>query len=210
MKFLDIEQKLRKRITEPLIGEPAHAPLRATPVGQTIPNFKHGIPPRAGGVLIMLYEDNGELRFPLIKRAEYLGAHSGQISLPGGKAELGENIIETALREGEEEIGIRRGDLEVLGTLSNFFVIPSNFMVTPVLAVTDREPIFKPDPFEVAQILTCSIDDLIREDAIHEKEILAGGLYRMRAPHFEIQGEVVWGATAMMLNEFRLMLRELL
>ena len=210
MKLDDFSIRLKQRLTRSLPGDFAHAPLRATPVEGTIPAFNHKLPPRPGGVLILLYEQHGEIRFPLIKRQEYPGAHSGQISLPGGKAEPGEDSLQAALREGEEEIGVKQTDLNVLGTLSDFFVVPSNFLVTPVIATIMTEPVFKPDSYEVAKILYGSIDELMKEDAIRQKEILAAGKFRMMAPHFDIEGEVVWGATAMMLNEFRMVLKDIL
>jgi 8-oxo-dGTP pyrophosphatase MutT (NUDIX family) len=74
--------------------------MRATPIGDLLPDFKHALPPKPGSVLILLYEENGLIRFPLIKRPTYSGAHSGQVSLPGGKAESGETFVETALRGG--------------------------------------------------------------------------------------------------------------
>jgi 8-oxo-dGTP pyrophosphatase MutT (NUDIX family) len=157
----------------------------------------------------MLYEDNGQVRFPLIKRQEYLGAHSGQISLPGGKAEPDEDAVETALREAEEEIGLNRNDVEVIGKLSDFFVIPSNFLVTPIIVAADGIPSLNPDPREVARILTGNVFDIARQDAILNKEIIAGGQFKMMAPHFEIEGEVVWGATAMILNELCHVIREI-
>ncbi|NJM25616.1 MAG: CoA pyrophosphatase [Bacteroidia bacterium] len=158
--------------------------------------------------MIALYDLNGVVHFPLIKRPDYTGAHSGQISLPGGKAEAGETVIDTALREGEEEIGIRGSQLTVLGSLSEFFVIPSNFLVTPVVAVMHQVPKYVPDKREVARILEGNVAELVSESAVLVKEIVAAGMFQMRAPHFEIDGEVVWGATAMILNEFRTILRE--
>lgn len=203
-----LEQFLEKRLQEPLPGAQAHEVMRATPVGTVIPNFAHKVPPKPGSVLILLYEADGIVHFPLIKRPQYLGAHSGQISLPGGKAEPNETPIETALREGEEEIGISAREVRVLGTLSEFFVIPSNFMVTPVIGVLNQEPAFKADEHEVERILHGSLPELLKADAIQQKEILAAGRFTMLAPHFEIENEVVWGATAMMLNELRTLLRE--
>lgn len=202
-------EQLRERLKHPLPGAMAHEPLRASSVGDVRPVFEHKLPPRPGSVLILLYPDRGEIRFPLTKRPEYLGAHSGQVSFPGGKAEPGETPVEAALREGEEEIGVRRGDLEVIGTLSNFFVIPSNFMVTPVVAIQGVKPVFVPDPVEVVRVLEGTVSGLLRDDAVAVKEITAARVYRLMAPHFVIEDEVVWGATAMMLNEFRLVVKEL-
>ncbi|HEX6223434.1 MAG TPA: CoA pyrophosphatase [Chryseolinea sp.] len=205
---------LIKNITERLKMELpsalAHDPLRAIPVGALKPKFKSEHAPRPGSVLILLYESNGEIMFPLIKRPDYQGAHGGQVSLPGGKTEPGEDAIQTALRETHEEIGVRGEEVEILGRLTEFHVIPSNFMITPVVGTIRSIPSFIPDPFEVSKILNGRVRELIRDDAVATTEILAAGQYRLRAPHFQIDGEIVWGATAMMLNEFRLILREIL
>lgn len=183
--------------------------MKATPVGDIRPRFSHQDPPRPGAVIILLYEDKGGIRFPLIKRPEYFGAHGGQVSLPGGKAEAGEEAVQTALRECEEEIGVSQAQISVLGKLSDFLVIPSNYLVTPVIASITPKPLFKPDPYEVSRILEAYLQDISTDDAVKQKEILAAGKYRMIAPHFEIENEVVWGATAMILNELRIILREL-
>jgi 8-oxo-dGTP pyrophosphatase MutT (NUDIX family) len=210
LSLQQLSERLQERLLLPLPGGDAHEPFRAHPIGDVRPLFDHAIAPKPGGVIILLFEDEGILKFPLIKRAEYAGTHSGQVSLPGGKAEPGENSIQTALRECEEEIGVDRNSLTVLGHLSDFFVMPSNFMVTPVIATAGQRPVFKPDPYEVARILEGDISSIIRDDAMKQKEILVAGKYKMMAPHFEIDGEVVWGATAMMLNELRLILREIM
>jgi len=122
-----------------------------TSVGSIRPKFEHQLPPKPGSVLILLYEDEGKIKFPLTKRPEYLGAHAGQISLPGGKAEPGENYIQTALREGEEEIGVHSNELKVIGRLSDFFVIPSNFLIVPVVAYSLTKPKFVPQESEVVK-----------------------------------------------------------
>ena len=211
MIFGELIDRLKERLLDPLPGDSAHTPMRAIPIGDLTPRFDHSLPPKPGGVLILLYEDDaGLIRFPLIKRQEYTGAHSGQVSLPGGKAEQGEDPIVTALRECEEEIGVDRKSLVVLGRLTNFFVIPSNFIITPVVAIAASIPVFKPDPYEVARIFSFPLRDLLNDDAIKQKEIVAAGKFKLMAPHFEIDGEIVWGATAMMLNEFRTILRDII
>ncbi len=202
-------QLLSDRLKNPLPGSVAHEPLRATPNGLIKPRFEHRSPPRPGSVLILLYEERGKIMFPLTKRPDYMGTHGGQISLPGGKAEPGETRIETALREAEEEIGVPASHIEVLGALTEFFVIPSNILVTPVVGYLNVSPDFKPDSKEVKKILIGSIEDLLQADAVRTKEIMAGNMFPMLAPHFEIENEIVWGATAMMLNEFRTIVQEL-
>jgi 8-oxo-dGTP pyrophosphatase MutT (NUDIX family) len=207
--ILDFE-KLAERLTQPLPGAPAHEVARAESIGDLRPIFEHSFPPRPGSVLILLYPDGNRICFPLTKRPDYLGAHGGQISLPGGKAEGNETMTETALREAEEEIGINRKDVTVLGKLSDFFVIPSNFMVTPIVATTSKRPVFVPQAREVVKILEGDVEELIREDALKTKSITVSKIYNLNAPHFEIEGETVWGATAMMLNEFRMVLRDVI
>ena len=206
MTLTDLGLKLAKRLAQPLPGQQAHDQFRAKPVGDVRPLFDHKHPPKPGGVIILLYEEEGLIKFPLIKRPDYPGAHGGQVSLPGGKAEPGEDAIQTALRECEEEIGVLRKGVNVLGKLSDFLVIPSNYLVTPIIATFNEKPDFHPDPFEVSRILYAPLDAILDTDAVKESEILAAGKYRMVAPHFEIDGEIVWGATAMILNEFRLLL----
>jgi 8-oxo-dGTP pyrophosphatase MutT (NUDIX family) len=201
--------KLEERLKLPLPGASVHDLMRATPVGPVTPNFKHKTPPKPGAVLILLYEDYDSIYFPLIKRPEYLGAHSGQVSLPGGKAEEGEDSVQTALREAFEEIGANKDELNIVGALSDFFVIPSNFMVTPVVAYSQGIPELRPDPREVSRILRGNLLELTQQDAIRNKEILAAGQFRMMAPHFEIENEIVWGATAMILNELCHIIREI-
>jgi 8-oxo-dGTP pyrophosphatase MutT (NUDIX family) len=207
MDFRGLIEELEERLQQPLPGAKAHELMRAAPTGLIKPKFEHKLPPKPGSVLILLYPDNGRIKFPLTKRPDYLGAHGGQVSLPGGKAEPDEDYIQTALREGEEEIGVSRAEMKVLGRLSDFFVIPSNFMVASVLAYTNEKPLFVPQASEVEKILEGDLYDLIAEDAIRTKEIIAAKMYPMLAPHFLIDGEVVWGATAMMLNELRMLIR---
>ena len=159
-------ESLSKRLKEPLPGSVAHEPLRATPIGNLIPKFEHKTNPKPGSVLILLYPYENEIWFPLIQRPIYTGAHSGQISLPGGKAEQGENIIETALREGQEEIGVDPKTISVIGQLSDFFVIPSNFLVSPIIGFTETKPSFIPDNKEVEHILQGQLSSLIQDNAI--------------------------------------------
>lgn len=201
-----LERRLRTGI---LPGAQAHEPLRAKPVGNIVPKFDHPNPPRPGGVLILFFEEGERVKFPLIKRPNYPGLHGGQISLPGGKSEPNESALQAALREANEEIGVKANTVRVLGTLSPFHVIPSNFLVTPVVAVAKGTPNFIPDPREVDRILFASLEDIIHAEAIKVKEIQVANRYSMLAPHFEIEGEVVWGATAMMLNELRQIVMEM-
>ncbi len=210
MDFDALMDRLAQRLSQPLPGAEAHDLLRATPIGVLKPVFEHKLPPKPGSVLMLLYPAENSIKFPLTKRTDYLGAHGGQISLPGGKSEPGESYLETALRECEEEIGVSRQAVTMIGRLSDFFVIPSNFMVVPVIGAIHERPRYIADPVEVDRILEGDLYDLIRNDAVKRKEIVAAKQYRMMAPHFEIDDEIIWGATAMILNELRTILREII
>jgi len=209
MNFSEWCLRLKDQLALPLPGQTAHDIFRATPVGDVKPRFDHKHPPRPGGVIILLYEDGNSIRFPLIKRPDYPGAHGGQVSLPGGKAEAGEDAVATALRECEEEIGVKPQLITVLGKLSDYHVMPSNFLVTPVVAFAGSKPVFRPDAFEVSRVIEARVEDILADEGIKQKEILAAGKYRMIAPHFEIENEIVWGATGMILNEFRVLLKQM-
>jgi 8-oxo-dGTP pyrophosphatase MutT (NUDIX family) len=208
MNLKAVLEGLNKRLAGPLPGPVAHEPLRARPAGQVIPKFEHQTPPKPGSVLLLLCPQDDTFMFPLIKRPDYPGMHSGQVSFPGGKAEPGESAIQTALREAAEEIGVDISKIEVIGRLSDFYVVPSNIMVTPVVGFTASPVSFAPDQHEVVRILFGKLSEIIPDQAVKTKEILVANRYRMLAPHFEIDGEVVWGATAMMLNELRMVLRD--
>lgn len=211
MTFEWLIQKLEKRLGEGLPAALAHEAMRALDTTGKPPQFNHQVPPRPGSVLLLLYPGvDGSINFPLIKRPDYAGTHSGQVSFPGGKAEAGETKIQTALREAEEEVGVHPSDVKVLGVLTDFLVVPSNFIVTPVVAYAGKKPAFVPDKIEVVRILEGDIRSLLPAEAIHTSEIIVAKTYRLNAPHFIVDNEMVWGATAMMLNEFRMIVNEIM
>lgn len=173
-------------------------------------SFDHHGSPRKGGVALLLYQHQGVWHFPLMKRQEYPGIHSGQISLPGGKMEsFDQSLIDTALRESHEELGLQVPIEDVVGNLSELYIIASHFEILPVVAVMKEPPIFKPDPREVDQVLVCSLEGLMRSSSKKEIDMMVRG-YDIRAPYFEIENQVVWGATAMILNEFLVVVDEIL
>ena len=162
MNLKSLVDRLQIRIKTPLPGSAAHEMLRAKPVGKILPVFNHKLPPKPGSVLILLYEENGTIKFPLIKRSTYTGAHSAQISLPGGKVEPGEDAYQAAVREGEEEIGINKNDVQIIGKLSDFDVLPSNFLVTPIIGFMNYTPAFTPDPHEVEKVIPCRFIRIVK------------------------------------------------
>lgn len=157
---------------------------------------------RKSGVLLLFYPDGKSTFFPLIKRPEYLGFHSGQVGFPGGKMELeDENIIQTALREAEEEVGVVRSSVQVLGTLSDLYIPASNFLVSPVVGFLEKRPDMVPEAKEVSRIIHTELPILLNPEIRKQKILELGPNIRLDTPYFEIEREVVWGATAMILSE---------
>jgi 8-oxo-dGTP pyrophosphatase MutT (NUDIX family) len=161
---------------------------------------KGNIQPAA--VLILLFPLNERLYTVFIRRNEYPGPHSGQISFPGGKEEPGDNdAVATALRESAEEIGIQPEEITILGCLTPLYIPVSNFNVTPVVGYTAKEPEFAIDPQEVQYLIFVPLEELLRSENIDSEErSFLGETFQI--PYFYHEGEKIWGATAMILSEF--------
>ncbi len=198
----DFERKIRALLKQPLPGSRGQIKMSPRPVNESRFQFKQRPNAREGAVLILFYPDQGEFYLPLIKRPSYEGAHGGQVSLPGGKLEEGdENLIDTALREAEEEIGIDRSQVEVLGQMSQLYIPASDFVVLPVVGIMSEKPNFKPDSYEVARILLTPFERLLDPNYRKEKRMTISHQYQIDSPFYDIEEEVVWGATAMILSE---------
>ena len=203
IEYLDI------RLQHPLSGMEASEQMFPSLANGDRIKMKHDDAAREGGVMVLLYQDGNTVRFPIIQRPIYSGVHSGQMALPGGKYEPDDaDLIETALREMEEEIGVPAVDVQVLGNLSSFFVTVSNFQILPVIGVIRKVPQFVPQESEVDDIISADVEHLISEDYLKEKEMVVSGGATLRAPYFDLEDRIVWGATSMMLNEFKSILKE--
>ncbi len=164
-------------------------------------------PPRQSAVLILLYPHRTELHTVLMLRPEYEGVHSGQVAFPGGRREdVDPDLQATALREFAEETGARV-DARIMGSLSPIFIPPSHSLVTPFVAHAPQLGPTDPDPREVAALIRTPLSELLRDDILKRREMhvqVLGG--RAEVPYYDIQGHVVWGATAMMVAELRALL----
>jgi 8-oxo-dGTP pyrophosphatase MutT (NUDIX family) len=138
---------------------------------------------------------------PAIVRPETMKAHAGQVSLPGGLVESDETVVQTALREFEEELGAGAAALRVVGQLTPVYVFVSGFEVTPVVAVSEQPLVYQPNEHEVAAVLDLPVAELVDPARRGRHWIERRGL-RFTAPHFAVGGQRVWGATALMLAEF--------
>jgi 8-oxo-dGTP pyrophosphatase MutT (NUDIX family) len=169
-----------------------------------------GDPPRAArpaAVVVMLDERDGEWNIPLMVRADSLSHHAGQISLPGGLIEPGETSEEAALRELEEEVGVPRFGVLLLGQLSPLYLFNSNFCIHTWVAVVRTEVEFRPSAGEVQEILEVPLAHL-RSTANRGEHVENRNGVRYAAPHFGWQKHQIWGATSMILAEFIAVLRE--
>lgn len=158
---------------------------------------------RQSAVMILLYQKNDKVQFPLIVRPQYPGVHSGQVALPGGKYEEDDkDLIYTALRETQEEIGVSMDDVEVIGQLSELFVPPSNFNILPVVGVLSKIPRFVLEEKEVEELVIADVNVLNDETKRKQKQMTFYSGINVEVPYFDIEDKVVWGATAMILSEF--------
>ncbi|MFN8343408.1 MAG: CoA pyrophosphatase [Spirosomataceae bacterium] len=199
MPFHEFINHLQIQLRQPLPGPEAHLKMASASRLRlkTQPNEKT----RRSAVLILFYPYRDQILVPLILRPKYDGVHAGQMAFPGGRYEkTDENLIRTALREAQEEIGIKASDVRVLGQLTELFIPPSNFFVLPVIGKLSYRPDFYPDPREVEAVLEVSLDEMMDERIVGSTVLDVRGV-TIDAPFYDIQGHKVWGATAMMISE---------
>ena len=163
---------------------------------------------REGGVMILLYQKDEIIHFPLIQRPDYDGVHAKQMSFPGGKKDADDSsLIVTAMRETEEEIGVESSKIVVIGALTELFIIAINFNVLPVIGFVNEPPCFVADEHEVDEIIEVKVTDLMDEDKQKEKPLTILQGITINAPYFDLNNKVVWGATAMILAELKHILK---
>ena len=197
---------LEQRLTKPLPG--LDAQIKMVPPASLKLRFKPIENPVKSSVLMLLYPQNGDLHTVFIKRPEYNGPHSGQISLPGGKMEPEDPDLKmTALREAEEEIGIIQNDVRILGKLTEVQIPVSGFVVEPYIGFISYRPNFVPEIKEVSRIIETDINFFTKNDNTGIF-VFRRDEFKINAPYFKLKGEKLWGATAMMMSEFREILQE--
>lgn len=156
-------------------------------------------PPIApASVLLALFEECSDARVILIRRAAALPVHAGEIALPGGRVEAGEGMLDAALREADEEVGIRPGDVEVVGWLDRVAGRTSGFVVTPVIGLLARRPVLRPQEAEVEAVFDVALSDLMATYREERWDVPVPD----RAMHFfELPEDTVWGMTARILYQ---------
>jgi 8-oxo-dGTP pyrophosphatase MutT (NUDIX family) len=201
MNLFQLVAYLGSRLNEPLPGKKAHfemipsARLREfDPIPETA---------RKSSVMLLLFEKHETIHTLLTLRHVYKGVHSAQVSFPGGSySEEDRSPEETALRETEEETGIEREKINIIGSLTNLYIPPSNFIVTPFVGFITDSFELTPDPLEVDKIFQVELSEIIGNKNIKTKNIRIQSGLEFETPYYDVCGQTVWGATAMMLREF--------
>ena len=163
---------------------------------------------RKSAVMALFYPNaEGETYIVLILRKTYKGVHSAQIGFPGGKLEANETNLQAALRETEEEIGVKQDTITVLKELTQMYIPPSNFYVKPFIGIVEKTPKFSKQETEVEDILEVKLSDFLNDKIVTKKLVsLANGL-KASVPAYNLNNHLVWGATAMMLSEVKDLLK---
>jgi 8-oxo-dGTP pyrophosphatase MutT (NUDIX family) len=190
-----------------LPGEAAHAPyIRYRAAFEN----KDRSSARSAAVGIHIYPKNLQWHFLLIERSTYNGQHSGQMAFPGGKPDPTDPHLEfTARRESLEEIGIPTNKGQHIATLTNVWIPVSGFEVSPFVFLHDEAPLLQADPREVQQIEEVALFELLADSSLTFKDInIPGGEKLETHPCFLLNNRIVWGATALMLNEVRMLLKQ--
>ncbi len=208
MIYSELIHEIFEAFNHPLPGYEAH--LELAPYRKKVELNIEKNKPKIASTLLLVYPNNNEIYFCLIERQTYQGTHSNQISFPGGKNELGETIKNTALRECNEEIGVPIEDINIIGELTQVYVPPSNFLIHPFIGYCDFKPDFKPDKREVKSIIEIKMEDLFRKEVIKSKKMSfeeKENKFEVDVPYLDLNNKIVWGATSVILNEFRTMLK---
>ena len=201
MDFADAVAAIEAALGRGLPGATAHGlmaprPRRQWPDGFNLAGIRH-----AAALLLLVREDDGSAAVVLTVRANALGRHSGQVSMPGGVIEPGEATADASLREAHEEIGLDVTGVRVLGALTALDIPVSGFRLHPIVASLDHRPRFEPAPDEVARVLEVPLEWLLDPTQVAWR---SSGLdeRRFEFPCFPFDGAEIWGATAMALAEF--------
>lgn len=198
--YSSVKTYLFEKLQTELPGFSAHSKM--LPPGRRLKALEDEVlQVRLSSVLVLLYEESGKLYTCLTRRPSTMKHHPGQISFPGGKVEKEDVTAEmTALREANEEVGICPDDIEILGKLSDLYVEVSRFSIQPYVAWSNFKPDFVLNYGEVEQLILFPVSEFVINEVITETELetVTGNL---RVKYYPYDGEIIWGATAMILSE---------
>lgn len=212
MQFSEFSKRIVKIKNLELPGEEFH--LKMAPIERLLElkrKARSMKTARQSAVLCLFYPSSeGNTNFVLILRKTYKGVHSAQIGFPGGKVESEDRSLqETALRETEEEVGAVAKDISVIKQLTEIYIPPSNYFVQPFLGISEKTPAFVPQESEVEAVIEVPLSEFLDDRVKTHQTLNTSYANQIKVPAFLLQGHTVWGATAMMLNEIRELLRRM-
>jgi 8-oxo-dGTP pyrophosphatase MutT (NUDIX family) len=206
MDFTRFSQLAPKIKNLPLPGRASHYKMAPELRIQTLEKgLEPGKNPKKAGVMALFYPDERNCTHLLfILRKTYRGVHSNQIGFPGGKQEAEDNsLLDTALRETEEEVGAERQRITVIRSMSDLYIPPSNFEVRPFIGLYRKKQPFVPQRSEVEALVEVPFSDVLDERKLTSRIMKTSYANEIIVPAFELRGYIVWGATAMMLSEIK-------
>lgn len=196
-------QYLIDALKNPLPGLEVQLEMASPERRKYYPKIESIVNYKTAAVAICIYKKENIWHLPLIKRQEYEGVHSGQISFPGGKTDKNETFINTALREFHEETGFFPESAIHLGSLSPLYIPPSNFMVYPQVFYLNSNLNFNPNRREVQRIIEWPLNDFLTKTIAENFTVKPFQQKEFETPGIRIENDFIWGATAMMLNELK-------
>ncbi|MGL4597546.1 MAG: NUDIX hydrolase [Bacteroidia bacterium] len=198
---------MRQALSETLPGELAQNRMSARTRISTDDWLEKRPDHKQSAVVLPLFFHAGEMHTSLILRPTYEGVHSGQLALPGGRyEEVDGSLIQTAIRETQEEVGILLNAEQLAGRLSPVYIPVSNFLVQPFVAFLAEKPSYTKQDAEVETIFDVPLRYFLNEELKTVERIVVGKNQFIDAPGYKIENRLLWGATAMMFSEMESLL----
>ena len=198
--YEDLLQHIARLLKDNLPGELAHRKM--LPPGRRLSvNLNDVDQVKYSSVLLLLFPENGKIYTCLTLRNSNMKNHPGQVSFPGGKIEEGESPELTAMRETQEEVGVSPLEVRILGMLSELYIQVSGYTIFPYVGWIDQKPQFVLNTDEAEKLILFPVQDFLQKEEIAytEMKTFSG---RLTVPYYPFDGEIIWGATAMILSEF--------
>ncbi|MDB4225633.1 CoA pyrophosphatase [bacterium] len=212
MRFEEFLKSVSKIKNIPLPAEVSHFKMVPPFRQELLKKQKEAIKKaKHAGVLSLFYPDEDmETKFVLILRKTYKGVHSAQVAFPGGKLEAQDaSLRDTALRETFEEVGVPIDTVQIVRSISQVYIPPSNFYVHPFIGFTQTRPEFIKQDDEVEALIEIDLEHFLDEQSLISKKVKTSYSIEVEVPAFKLNDYVVWGATAMMLSEIKDLLKQL-
>jgi 8-oxo-dGTP pyrophosphatase MutT (NUDIX family) len=154
-------------------------------------------------VLIPVFQRDGQYQVLFTKRTDRVEHHKGQISFPGGHVdEEDASVEETALREAQEEIGLIKEDVQILGRIDDTLTVVSNFIIHPFIGRIPYPYDFQINPHEVAGIIEIPFDVFLDKGSLYKRDFIVVDNYPYHGTSYEYNGHIIWGATARIMENF--------